>query len=263
MYRAYEAGWNAKSVRCGGEILPVNSVQCFFRICALEDQRNLDVNGQNHLEVTQPEMVKAQTGESANITCSFMSATPSYFVTWTLGCNNSALQLKDHPCFQSRIMVSSPETPNNPQEKKTMLTILNLTESDSGKFCCHVRTADKDTGSGQGTRLEIAPRSSSDEHKIQEMRLTLYILCAVIGAEACVIIILIILVVRFCSRGSSRSENQNPPLDPSGLHYAEICNNSFPKQSRPRTNTEGITYSAVKVKTQDHRKHRKHQEYGL
>ncbi|XP_071980485.1 natural cytotoxicity triggering receptor 3 [Engystomops pustulosus] len=121
------------------------------------------VYGQTQLVVTQPEMVQAQAGDSVNISCSFTSSSPTYTVTWTVG----ALLLQDHPCFQHRVKVSTPDHNQTNKvhsyESQTTVTVLNLTENDSGIFFCHVKTGDRETGTGPGTTLVVNHRSLSAE----------------------------------------------------------------------------------------------------
>ncbi|XP_075692807.1 uncharacterized protein LOC142660041 [Rhinoderma darwinii] len=234
----------------------------FLLICSIPQT----VSDQKHLEVTQPEKVKAEAGESATITCTFMTTSPSYSATWSLGCDDTAT-LQNQPCYRRRVNISTTDpvvqTPQSPQipvyEMKTTVTITNLTENDSEKFCCHISTTIGEKGTGPGTRLEVTPKSSAGQQK-QDTPLITYILYAVIGAEACVIIILIAVVIKNRPGGSSRSEHQGQKLDPSGLQYAEICKKSFPQHSRPRKDMEAVTYSAVKVKKEEHRAN---QEYEL
>ncbi|KAG8552813.1 hypothetical protein GDO81_003085 [Engystomops pustulosus] len=221
-------------------------------------------NGQKQLVVTQPKMLQATAGASVNISCSFISSDSSYTATWTLGCEATAIPLKDHLCFQHRVKFSVPasdQTASNSQApsdetQKATITIFNLTENDSGSFCCHIKTVlQKEMGSGTGTILEVTRKSiaavPSDDLKMSE-KVKTYILYGVIGAETCVIIILLAVVIKHRLQGSSSAVDQDVQMDPSGLQYAEICKKSFPKQSRQQRKVESITYSAVKVKNQPH-----------
>ncbi|XP_073405098.1 uncharacterized protein [Dendrobates tinctorius] len=197
-----------------------------------------------------------EVGKSVTITCLFKSESPSYSVTWSIGCNsNQAIQ--DNPCYQRRVNISSPDavqTPYNAQvntyQGNTTITINNLTENDSGTFCCHI-TSGRKNGTGAGTRLEVTRKSFCSVQQDQE-QLKMYIFYAVIGAQACVIVILIAVVIRNHSGGLSRSKDQNPQLDPSGLQYAEIAKKSFPKRSGPRVNVDAVTYCAVNVNSEEH-----------
>ncbi|XP_069602608.1 immunoglobulin superfamily member 6-like [Ranitomeya imitator] len=211
---------------------------------------------QEGLVVTQPENMTAEVGKSVTINCSFTSESPSYSVTWSIGCIITQ-NLQYNPCYQRRVNISfqdAVQTPHKSKEPtyegKTTITINNLTENDSGKFCCHINSVSK-TGTGTGTRLEVTRKScfSGREHQAP---LKMYIFSAVIGAEACVIVILIAVVIRNHSRGLSRSKDQNPQLDPSGLQYAEIAKKSFHKRSRPRVEVDAVTYCAVKVNREEH-----------
>ncbi|XP_077148631.1 uncharacterized protein LOC143809447 [Ranitomeya variabilis] len=208
------------------------------------------------LVVTQPENVTAEAGKSVTINCSFTSKFTAYSVTWSIGCNSTE-NLQNSPCYQHRVNISFPDAVQIPQssqvstyEGKTTITIHNLMENDSGWFCCHIRSG-PDTGTGAGTRLKVTPRSSSSGEPNQEIW-KMYILYAVIGAEACVIVILIAGVIRNHSRGLSRSKEQNLQLDPSGLQYAEIAKKSFPKRSGPRVKVvDAVTYSTVKINKEE------------
>ncbi|XP_077148625.1 uncharacterized protein LOC143809441 [Ranitomeya variabilis] len=139
--------------------------------------------------VTQPENVTAEVGKSVTITCSFTSKFTAYSVTWSIGCN-STQNLQDSPCYQHRVNISFPDAVQIPQssqvptyEGKTTITINNLMETDSGRFCCHIRSGRK-TGTGTGTRLEITPSSFSADrvcrHKVFLPVEILRIICLII-----------------------------------------------------------------------------------
>ncbi|XP_075178635.1 uncharacterized protein LOC142250367 [Anomaloglossus baeobatrachus] len=213
-------------------------------------------SGHSRLVVTQPETVTAEDGESVTITCSFTSKFSAYSVTWTIGCNSTE-NLQHNPCYQRRVNISFPDavqTSHSSQvptyEGKTAITINKLTENDSGTFCCHIRSGGK-IETGAGTKLEVTLRASPEE-KPQSEKWNEYIFYAVIGAEACVIVILIAVVIRNHPRGLSRSKEQDLQSDPSGLQYAVIGKKSFPKQSRPRVKVDAVTYSTVKVNREEH-----------
>ncbi|XP_077137667.1 uncharacterized protein LOC143803784 [Ranitomeya variabilis] len=133
------------------------------------------------LLVKQPENMTAEAGESVTITCSFKYVVNSFSVTWTV-CNNTG-NLKDNPCLQRRLNFSTQgnESQVTTYERKSMLTIVNLTENDSLKFCCHILTNTK-SGTGAGTRLEITPRSFPTVciHKVFLLVEILRIICLVI-----------------------------------------------------------------------------------
>ncbi|XP_073405491.1 uncharacterized protein [Dendrobates tinctorius] len=211
---------------------------------------------QEGLVVTQPENVTAEAGKSVAITCSFTSKFTAYSVTWSIGCNSTE-NLQNSPCYKHRVNISFPDAVHIPQssqvptyEGKTTITIYNLVENDSGRFCCHIRSGRK-TATGNGTRLEVTPGSSSAGKPDQEIWKK-YIPYAFIGAEAFVIVILIAVVIRNHSHGLSRSKDKNPQLDPSGLQYAEIAKKSFPKRSGHRINVDAVTYCAVKIDKEEH-----------
>ncbi|XP_066435950.1 uncharacterized protein [Eleutherodactylus coqui] len=221
-------------------------------------------NDQNQLVVTQQEMVKAESGGSVNISCSSMALYPVYSVEWTLGCNLTT-SLTDLPYFQYRVKlfttdpVQAPQSPQVPTyEIKATLTIINLTENDSGRFCCHVMLGGGKKGTGNGTRLEVAPRSCPAGQKDQGSLPKLYILYAVVGAEACIILILIAVVMRYRPRGFWRSDDQTLQSDPSEVQYVEISRKKLP--SRPKINVDAVTYSAVKAK-RDHRTNQGYESY--
>ncbi|KAM4019582.1 immunoglobulin superfamily member 6-like [Anomaloglossus baeobatrachus] len=210
---------------------------------------------QGRLVVTQPAMVKAEVGESVTITCSFTSEFPAYSVTWTIGCNSTE-KLQNNPCYQQRVNISFPDavqTPDSSQvptyEGKTAITINKLTENDSGTFCCHIKT-NKEPETGAGTRLKVTTRPSPKGKQNKEIKI--YIFYAVIGAEACVIVILMAVVIRNHPRGLSRPKEQDLQSDPSGLQYAEIGKKSFPKRSRPKVEVDAVTYSTVKVNNEEY-----------
>ncbi|XP_044162301.1 myelin protein P0-like [Bufo gargarizans] len=172
--------------------MEASSLLHFLLIVHLTFSRSA-VNGQKQVVVTQPEVVRAEAGGTVAITCSFASYIPSYSVTWTLGCNTSE-KLQDLTCFQRRINISSPDpgqTPHSPHgepnyEVNVTIIIINLTESDSGTFCCHVKTPNM-AGTGPGTRLEVTPRSIPAE-PIQAVCLLVEIIHI-----ACLIILIILL----------------------------------------------------------------------
>ncbi|XP_073498526.1 uncharacterized protein [Phyllobates terribilis] len=204
---------------------------------------------------TQQENVTAEAGKSVTIICSFTSKFPAYSVTWSIGCNSTE-NIQNNPCYWRRVNLSFPDAVQRPQnsevliyEGNTTITINNLTENDSGRFCCHI-TSGRKTGTGAGTKLEVTPRSFCTEQHDPEER-NMYIFYAVIGAEACFIVILIAVVIKNHSQGLSRSKDQDLHLDPSSLQYAEIAKKSFPKRSRPRVEVDAVTYSAVKVNKEE------------
>ncbi|XP_069799183.1 tyrosine-protein phosphatase non-receptor type substrate 1-like [Dendropsophus ebraccatus] len=157
------------------------------------------VNRQKHLVVTQPEMVQAEAGESVTINCSFTSKSPSYSARWTIGCNHT-VSLQDHPCFQHRVKLTSldPNQTSHGQEsnstQETAITITNVTENDSGRICCHIRTTDRETGTGVGTRLVITARSSAAESNNKESDNRVPLLVE-ITRITCLFILIILLAI--------------------------------------------------------------------
>ncbi|XP_072287330.1 hepatitis A virus cellular receptor 2 homolog [Pyxicephalus adspersus] len=114
------------------------------------------------LDVKQPEVIAAEPGQSAAITCSFVYDSPSYTAKWTRGCDNS-LPLTDPNHSNGRIKTthrgsSSTESESPCCERYFILTIANVTENDSGTYCCHIQTAHGQDGVGLGTKLEITQK---------------------------------------------------------------------------------------------------------
>ncbi|XP_066436085.1 uncharacterized protein [Eleutherodactylus coqui] len=221
-------------------------------------------NDQNQLVVTQQEMVKAESGGSVNFSCSSTTPYPAYSMKWTMECNLT-VSLTDLPYFQRRVKLLTPDpvqVTQSPQvptyEIKATLTIINLTENDSGRFYCHIKSAGGKWRTGDGTRLEVAPRSCPAGQKDQGSLPKLYILYGVVGAEACIILILIAVVMRYRPLGFWRSDDQALQSDPSEVQYVEISRKKLP--SRPKINVDAVTYSAVKEKT-DHLTNQGYESY--
>uniref|UniRef100_A0A803K4S7 Ig-like domain-containing protein n=1 Tax=Xenopus tropicalis TaxID=8364 RepID=A0A803K4S7_XENTR len=85
---------------------------------------------------------------SVTLNCTFDAEHNTYSVTWFLGCENKS-NLVDHPCYKHRVQFD-----NN----KRQVTISNLTETDSGTYCCSVEVANGKRGAGNGTRVEVKQR---------------------------------------------------------------------------------------------------------
>ncbi|XP_075042013.1 uncharacterized protein LOC142101447 [Mixophyes fleayi] len=205
-------------------------------------------DGKINLVVTQLEVHKAVTGESVTISCSFVSRSPPYIVRWSLGCDKSVL-LCDLPYYKNRINVSTPiDTKNDltSYEVQISITIANLTENDSGTFCCHVHNHGEE-GTGNGTRLEVTTRLYPSVQ--QDLVLKRFILYIIVGIETCLMLILSALVIKYCLQGSSRAKDQDNEEEleyEPGLHYAEICKKN-PSQVRDRRSEQRVTYAPVRL----------------
>lgn len=97
--------------------------------------------------VDQPPFVYAQTGGSMTIECKVSFQSSSFSVFWTLGCEDKRLIGKE-----GRVTYES---------LNRVITISNLTEADSGIYCCLVETAEGKSARGNGTRLNVTKTSCS------------------------------------------------------------------------------------------------------
>ncbi|XP_075042038.1 uncharacterized protein LOC142101484 [Mixophyes fleayi] len=214
------------------------------------------IDGNKNLVVTQTKVHKAAAGESVTTTCSFVTSYPSYTVRWTLGCDNR-VYLSDQPYYKHRIRVSSLESNQTKHglgmsEVQTSITIANLTENDSGTFCCHVELARGEKGTGDGTRLEVTPRSyTEDPNRRLEMEKEIFILYIIAGIEAFLIVILFAAVIKYRLQGSPGSEDKDneEELEPElRLHYAEICKTRQARRPRDRQTENKVTYAPVRTR---------------
>ncbi|CAH2314384.1 programmed cell death 1 ligand 1-like [Pelobates cultripes] len=132
---------------------------------------------------------------SVTINCTFKTQGSSFSVRWYLGCDNGT-PFDNSPCYQNRTSF---------QNLNRQLILSNVTESDSGTYCCHVELANGKTGNGTGTRLEVSPVQCDSVNKSSNSS----ILYSVIGFEACVIIILLAALIKI----RSREQLQTRPYD--------------------------------------------------
>ncbi|OCT67900.1 hypothetical protein XELAEV_18039198mg [Xenopus laevis] len=113
----------------------------------------VDGSSNDVLVVKQPEHLTAELGGSVTINCTFEADYNTYSVMWFLGCENKS-NLLDHPCYKHRVRFDN---------KKRQVIIFNLTESDSGMYCCNVEVANGKKGAGNGTRVEVKQRQCKAE----------------------------------------------------------------------------------------------------
>ncbi|XP_077338921.1 signal-regulatory protein beta-2 [Lithobates pipiens] len=119
--------------------------------------------------IRQQEFMTAKAGQSVTINCSFVYDSPSYTARWTRGCNHSVL-LSDQTCYNGRISHSDVDPRNITTDsgplcckRYSTMTIFNLTENDSGIYCCHIQTAHGQKGDGTGTILKVIPKLQPDQ----------------------------------------------------------------------------------------------------
>ncbi|OCT67901.1 hypothetical protein XELAEV_18039199mg [Xenopus laevis] len=147
--------------------------------------KKTDGNSNDVLVVKQSERLTVELGGSVTINCTFEADYNTYSVTWFLGCENKS-NLLDHPCYKHRVRFD-----NN----KRQVIISNLTESDSGMYCCNVEVANGKKGAGNGTRVEVKQRQCPEA---EENNPTACIIqYSFLGFEACIIVILLALLLKY------------------------------------------------------------------
>ncbi|XP_077315501.1 uncharacterized protein LOC143935450 [Lithobates pipiens] len=204
------------------------------------------------INITQQEIMNVEAGQSVNITCSFVFDSPSFTAKWTRGCNHS-VSLSDQTCYNGRISSNSDLTTESGTlcyKINSILTIVNVLEIDSGIYCCHIQTVRGQMGIGSGTRLEVIQRKPIQEKNPTNENMQ-YILYAVVGVEACIILVLLIVVVKFCHKGSTQVVNQvfeDESVCEGKLHYAEICQSKQSNRVKGRHSEEKVTYAPVKLR---------------
>ncbi|XP_075117090.1 olfactory receptor 6C1-like [Leptodactylus fuscus] len=97
---------------------------------------------------THPEFLFARSGDNVNMNCTASFPTTPFSVFWTLDCDDPTL-LGDHQLYKGRVIF---------RFLSRRITIENVTERDSGMYCCHVETADGKRYPGNGTWLEVTKR---------------------------------------------------------------------------------------------------------
>ncbi|PIO32462.1 hypothetical protein AB205_0197150 [Aquarana catesbeiana] len=101
----------------------------------------------NILTVEQPSFLKVTVGKSATFNCSFVTVSPTFTLKWTLCCGDNT-PLEKHLVYKDRVILG-------PSYKE--ITIINLSEQDTEKYCCHVQTGHGEEGNGNGTLLQVVP----------------------------------------------------------------------------------------------------------
>ncbi|XP_053330074.1 uncharacterized protein LOC128503904 [Spea bombifrons] len=194
------------------------------------------------LMVEQPAIIRTEAGTSVTFNCTVKTESPSYNIRWRLGCQDG-VWLEESPCHRDRVSY---------QHRRQQLTINNLTESDSGTYCCHVEGANEMNVSGNGTRLEVSPRSCLSD--IEHTNGNSFILPGIVGVETCVIIILLAALVKTWRRKSPDLKNTEGDRTSSNLedddinddiNYAEICQRSRAQYPRAGPNVGEIVYAPV------------------
>ncbi|KAM4019585.1 uncharacterized protein ACNLHF_000272 [Anomaloglossus baeobatrachus] len=136
---------------------------------------------QKNLLVRQPLFIKANVGDSVTISCFFETLSPSFTVKWTLCCNQMTSFL-EHQNYKGRVTLSSTFQD---------ITIANVSEQDSEKYCCEVLTADGETGVGNGTLLEVARVIEKEEY----FSTTICIVIEVVRMAFLTVIIILLSVI--------------------------------------------------------------------
>ncbi|XP_075440306.1 natural cytotoxicity triggering receptor 3-like isoform X2 [Ascaphus truei] len=119
-----------------------------FFIQHLAFHRWADGSGDLDLTVEQPAIIRAEFGDSVTMNCTFGIEKSHYTVIWSLDCGDLP-PLESSPCYRNRVTFQS-----NHRE----ITIVNVTENDSGTYCCRVEAFGGRKGIGNGTRVEVTKR---------------------------------------------------------------------------------------------------------
>ncbi|XP_075440313.1 natural cytotoxicity triggering receptor 3-like [Ascaphus truei] len=143
-----------------------------------------DGSGDLGLTVEQPAIIRAEAGDSVTMNCTFGIEKSHYTVTWSLDCGDLP-PLESSPCYQNRVTVQS-----NYRE----ITIVNVTENDSGTDCCRVEAFGGRKGIGNGTRVEVTKRQPVAVSRDGERKC--FILLGVVGFETCVVIALLAVLIK-------------------------------------------------------------------
>eukprot|EP00079_Xenopus_tropicalis_P038116 XP_017951887.1 PREDICTED: uncharacterized protein LOC105948081 [Xenopus tropicalis] len=128
--------------------------------------------------VKQPELLTAEVGGSVTINCTF-DKSDAVSVTWSV-CEEG-IDLKKHSCYKHRVRFED--------KYHREITITNLTENDSAKYCCIVESNNKKT-SGNGTMVKVTAKTCPKETEIQRKWLII-----IIAFEASVIVLLLALLI--------------------------------------------------------------------
>ncbi|XP_041428823.1 uncharacterized protein LOC121397053 [Xenopus laevis] len=210
---------------------------CTFFLLALlqlSEKTNGSNNNNDVLKVEQPERLTAEVGGSVTINCTFVNKNYAFSVTWSV-CEE-ATDLKNHSCFKQRVWFED--------EYHRIITISNLTENDSAKYCCSVESSNKKEA-GKGTIVHVMQKQCATETWTKEKWLIIQYI--VIGFEAFVIILLLALLKRAHIQNSSddRFKVKGKQELQTDIHYAEICKERLQPQPRGRRAEEMITYASV------------------
>ncbi|XP_073454006.1 uncharacterized protein [Aquarana catesbeiana] len=196
--------------------------------------------GKNHTSVEQPILITAEPENNVTIECKVTHQMHFAHVTWTLGCEGG------QPIREGGKVVYS--------SSKHKITIMNLTESDSGIYCCHVEIVDGKKARGKGTRLEVTNTSCSESTGLVDTggdhHGQVNILYTVIGLLICVIIVLLAVLMKYCHTGPPTSQKRDHKEEAEtefGLHYAEISKKNAAQCSRTRHTEDPIIYAAIKT----------------
>ncbi|KAM4641995.1 uncharacterized protein O3C94_016355 [Discoglossus pictus] len=194
-----------------------------------------DGTGDQGLLVEQPEHIIAEAGGSVTMNCNFDAGSKHFSVIWSIGCSNRT-PFNTESCYKNRVIT-----------QQQQITIVNLTENDSGTYCCHVELYNRRRGVGNGTRLEVIRRPS--QIQTGSSGKDLFIHHVVIGVESSIIIILLVVLIAYYLRGTCKTQkkdNSDQGQD-TGLHYASISTRTFPQHQRTRHMEDRITYASLKT----------------
>ncbi|XP_072285534.1 uncharacterized protein [Pyxicephalus adspersus] len=118
-------------------LLNIIFIHCLTYHCSADGRKKI-------LAVEQPRLIKATVGKNATLKCSFEKKSEVFTVEWTLCCGEKT-HLEDHLSYKGRV-IQSPSY--------TEITIIDLNEEDTEKYCCQVYSG-SDEGYGNGTLLEV------------------------------------------------------------------------------------------------------------
>ncbi|CAM5105284.1 unnamed protein product [Natator depressus] len=126
----------------------------------------LQVMGRNQsdtgLSVLQsPAVLRASPGETVKLSCSFENRQGSVAkATWTRA--PGVVLDSHHPFYKGRLSMSHLDLL---RKGEAMLTLSELEKRDSGLYQCHVSIRQGESGTGEGTKLQVMERYQSDTGK--------------------------------------------------------------------------------------------------
>ncbi|CAM5105298.1 unnamed protein product [Natator depressus] len=177
-----------------------------------------------------PAVLRASPGETVNLSCSFDNTQGSVAnATWTRA--PGVVLDSHHPFYSGRLNMSDLDLL---RKGEATLTLSELEPRDSGRYQCQISIRQGESGTGEGTELQVMGRNQSDTGKESApvgccARELLYQVAIAVGQILIIGLVATLLLKRRRAPPPPQSRQRQPKghgsrgaEESESLHYAEI-----------------------------------------